>query len=322
MLGILSGSGWLSMVDGDADDDTYIYGNFHGSTSDSFKSYLAVDADLRTGGFSDVLWIGAEGEGGGDLFGSTGIVINDLSPSSGDVIIGERILVVSASGLDMNWNEFDGGNTCFDEWCRAGDTFFISDPNPNYVEVSGIGFVRDGMYMWGLKEDPILEIPDPEFYFVADWGPDATCSRHSPRPPRRPWYETGGVVEDHVCGDVFPQQGAGGAGADLTYDPAPMLPPPAAAKSHSSAIWGRLTGSWANRNTEVVVNEGEPGELVFDTGYDQDTYSLQGGLEFRPGGGDDFRLGIFAATSGRTSATTITARAPRSRARLSVATRR
>jgi hypothetical protein len=100
------------------------------------------------------------------------------------------------------------------------------------------------------------------------------------------------VVEDHIYGNVYPGGGAGGAGADLVYDPVP--PPGAAPKGHSSALWGRVTGSWANRDTEVEVDDGIGGVVTFDTGLNQNTYSILGGLELRPGAGESgIRLGAF-----------------------------
>jgi hypothetical protein len=208
------------------------------------------------------------------------------------------IRVVSASGVDQNWNGVDGGSTCFYEWCQAGDTFFIADVNPNYLELNGIGFIRDGMFKWGLTEEPSEggSPPDPDFYFVADWGPDAYEMPTLTTAAQGAWYDSGGVVEDHVYGNVFPQGGAGGSGADLVYD-APAVPAPAA-KGHGSVLWGKATGNWANRDTEVIVDDGIT-ELTYDTGYRQDTYSLLGGLEMRPNGGDSgLRLGLFGGYIG------------------------
>jgi hypothetical protein len=308
-------NGALSMTDGDADDETYIFGNFHGSTDNTlYKSYLAVDVDfgpditLAAEGYvhygrSDVLEIG-QISGEGDISGSTGVIANKLNGSTNaNTMVGSQLLLATIDGEDLNWYN-PQNNTCFFEWCRDGDTFFVSELSPDYVNVSGIGFVRDGMFMWGITEEPtgqlLANIPDPNFYWEATWGPDAYQQPTLITAAQTAWYETGGVVEDHIYGNVFPTMGAGGAGADLSY-PAPEVPVPVA-KSHSGAIWGRVTGSWANRDTEVIVDEGEPTELTFDTGYDQDTYSLLGGLEFKPGygtmGDSEFRLGVFGGYVG------------------------
>lgn len=293
------GGGWLSMVDGTADDDTYIFGNFVGARDPAFRSYLAVDANLASyadNGASDVLWIGSEGEGGDGIFGSTGVVVNDLSPGSENIEVGTAILFATGGFVE---NSCDAG-----AWCVDGDAFFMSELNPNYLGIGGIGFIRDGMYMWGVKQNPELLIQQlalcedecNDFYFVADWGPDSYEQPTLTTAAQGAWYDSGGVVEDHIYGNVYPQGGAGGAGADLIYDAPPVIVPEQKA-AHGSILWGRATGNWSNRDTEVVVDDGI-NTLTFDTGYKQDTYSLLAGLEFRPTGDSDARLGLFGGFVG------------------------
>jgi outer membrane autotransporter protein len=104
------------------------------------------------------------------------------------------------------------------------------------------------------------------------------------------WYDTSGYVEDHVYGNEYPQNGGGGGGADLPSADA-SISPPTAASSQQSSMWGRISGNWSQRDTSV--EETAP-PLTFDTGLNQNTYNITGGVEFRPQGGDsEMRLGVF-----------------------------
>ena len=269
--------GWLSLVDGDPDDVTYMFGNFHGSHDlDDYRSYLALDVNFHMDvGRSDFLDIGDEG---GDLFGSTEVVVNKLNTET-STTVGTEIPFAHVS------NDFDA--MCV-VWCAEGDPFFVSALDPNYVNVDGIGFVRDGFFMWGVQES---ETESTQYAFVADWGPDSYDQPVLITAAQNAWYETGGVVEDHIYGNTYPGGGAGGSGADLIYDPVP--PPGAAPKGHGTALWGRVTGNWANRDTQVEVDDGI-GVVTFDTGLNQNTYSILGGIELRPGAGESgVRLGAF-----------------------------
>jgi len=284
-------TGLLGMVDNEANDETYIYGDYYGASETGYASYLAVDTYFAAEGegSSDKLEVGFEGEGGHDLYGSTGIIVNKLNTTPDAGIVGDRINVVWADGLDMNPDE----NTCFDgEWCKEGDTFFISSLSPNYVNVDGAGFIRDGMFVWGLQEFPTEggEAPDPQFDFVAQFGPDAHDQPGLITGAQNVWYASGGVVDDHEYGNVYPQGGAGGAGADLPYvDPGEPVPPAYHTAQHRSAIWGRASGDWTNQKSSAMS-----GGLTYDTSFDQQTGSLLAGVELRPEYGDaGWRFGLF-----------------------------
>ena len=84
-----SGTGWLSMVDNEANDATQIFADYYG-TSDptNFQSYLAVDANFANTA-SDVLLIGGI-EDTNNIYGSTGIVVNKLNTTTGAGILGDR----------------------------------------------------------------------------------------------------------------------------------------------------------------------------------------------------------------------------------------
>jgi outer membrane autotransporter protein len=111
------------------------------------------------------------------------------------------------------------------------------------------------------------------------------------------FYSTGGVVDDHEYGNDYPQGGQGGGGADLPYA-SPDTPYAAPAAHHRSALWGRMTGTWANQDSSFTT-----GGLTFDTSFAQHDYGLLAGIEMRPPTDNSgWRLGLFGgwASSGLT----------------------
>lgn len=278
--------GLLSMTDGDPLDTTVIYGDYYGQEvgDTSYRAYLAVDvnfAPISEGGQSDILQIGGASEGDwASVYGTTGIIVHKLNDGPDALTqVGDRIPVVYA------YTDADG--TCMDVWCRDGDDFFVSELSPNYVNVGGVGFIRDGMFMWGLQQRDLA--PDPETDWVATWGPDAHDQPVLTSTMQTAWYDTSGYVEDHVYGNEYPQHGGGG-GADLPSSDS-SISPPTAASTQQSSLWGRISGNWSQRDTSV--QETTP-PLTFDTGLNQNTYNITAGVEFRPQGGDsETRLGLF-----------------------------
>ncbi|MEJ0012477.1 MAG: autotransporter outer membrane beta-barrel domain-containing protein [Bauldia sp.] len=282
-------SGLVSMIDDGADDRTFIYGNFHGAaTGSTARSYLGIDvffADPNEGGVSDTLQIGSEGDLV-DVTGTTGVIVHKLNTATdASTKIGDRIVVVYAYTGDQ-LEDF----TCTATWCQDGDSFFVSDHSPDYVQVNGAGFVRDGLFMWGMKQ---FEVPnDPQTDLVATWGPDAAQQSSLGPSLTRLWNDTAGHAEDNVYGLVYPQTNTatGGAGADLSAIPDTIVAPPEATPQ-KSALWGRLTGSWTSRDT--TISQSAP-PSTFNSSLDQSTYGLTAGVEFRPNGGDSqSRFGLY-----------------------------
>jgi hypothetical protein len=276
-------SGLISMVDGQAGDWTGILANFwggeFGETSGYSTSFLAVDVNFGPkgeGGVSDVLQIGDYSESDWrDVYGTTGIIAHKLnSETDPNTEIGDRIPVVYAFTGDDSEDY-----TCLDTWCVEGNSFYVSKLSPDYVNVDGVGFIRDGMFMWGLQESEVG--PDPETDWVATWSPDAHDQPTVVSTLQTAWYDTVGVVEDHVYGNTYPAA-TGGSGADL---------PAASSSGQTSSLWGRITGNWSKR-TATIDQDTPP--LVFDTSLSQDTYSVTAGAEFRPDDGTDgVRLGLY-----------------------------
>ena len=167
------------------------------------------------------------------------------------------------------------------------------------IKVSGSYFVPDGMYMWGLTEVPNegKAPPDPVFNFVATYGPDSVNQPVLTTGAQNVFYSNGGVVDDHEYGNDYPQGGQGGGGADLPYA-SPDTPYAAPAAHHRSALWGRMTGTWANQDSSFTT-----GGLTFDTSFAQHDYGLLAGIEMRPPTDNSgWRLGLFGgwASSGLT----------------------
>ena len=286
LSGATSGAGWLSMVDNEANDETYIYANFYGADpgQSNFKSYLAVDTNFATQK-SDILEIGTMTEGGShDIGGSTGVVVNATGTSPASTHVGDWIPVVSADGSDLN----DPSNQCFYQWCKPGDTVFLSKLTPGSFKIGQAYFVPSGAFIWGIQESEGSIPSDPLFSFVADFGPDAAQQAAVTTGAQNVFYDTGGVVYDHEYGNNYPQGGQGGGGADLPYaSPDQTVAPPPA--GHRSALWGRISGTWLTQDSTF-----KSGGLPFDTSFDQHDYGLLAGIEMRPPNDNSgWRLGLY-----------------------------
>jgi len=288
-----STSGVVSMIDGATGDETDILGNYHGATKPGFSAYVGVDVFFAQGvqGSSDLLSIGQGSllrttgvpvAVGGDVDGSTGIIVHKTNATPGGVN-NDGILVVTASGIDKN----PLSQQCFGVACRLGNTFYISSFSEDYVNVNGIGAVQDGAFAWYLTEQAKVAPPDPDFVMkstIAPWtgGDEAGLVTGA----QNIWFDTSGVVEDHIYGNHFPAIGSGGGGADLAAD---EPTPPGEASGDRHGIWARIAGNWTNRDASVA-------DSVFgtvDTSADQSTYSVLGGADFSPNGLEDgFRFGI------------------------------
>jgi outer membrane autotransporter protein len=89
-------------------------------------------------------------------------------------------------------------------------------------------------------------------------------------------------VAEHLYGGHFPLTGTDGYGADVT----PQGPDQS---KTNSAIWARASGSWTNQSSTVDTGLGP-----FNSSFNQDTYTLLGGVDMSPdAGASGLRLGAF-----------------------------
>lgn len=278
--GYLGYSGIISMLDNAAGDTVDIYEEFYGDNYDGSSSYLVVDAHL--GGYydsdneSDVLNLLDNGDSS-YIYGSTGIVVHNLNngPSGLNDYGIDVVQYNSNTGIAL---ECGGGG---DSLCRDGDAFFISENSPNYVNIGGYGAIQNGFFATFLRQDETWN----DFEFVTDWGVDAYAFPSLVTGAQNIWYDTAGVVQDHIYGNHFPLAGAGGGGADMA-EPMPVVAEPVG----GPALWGKVGGSWTTRDTSVTEDIGGS-DVTFDTSYDQDTYSILAGVDYTHS--NAWRFGVF-----------------------------
>jgi len=109
------------------------------------------------------------------------------------------------------------------------------------------------------------------------------------------WYETAGVVADHVYGNHFPLDGEGGGGADLVVGEDPMAP---VATAPNFAVWAKASGSWTQQDDTVTQTINQQ-TINIDTSFVQTTFSLLAGADYSSNpGGDGFRAGVFGGAIG------------------------
>jgi len=275
-----SGTGILSMIDGNPGDTVEINGNFNGSTGESGVSYLAVDTNFAQ-------WDVPNSEGTDQLHvdglvsGSTGVIINKVNTEASGAPIGASMLLVTDNNESFS---------CYDQWCKDGDPFFVASASSSYINVGGTGFVKDGLLMWGISQTE-GGAPDDEYSLVSTASPDTDNQALLQSSILGASLDTGGVVDDHSYGNVFPLPpkvgGKGGGGADLSEPIAPTIVNNSSGKS--SVLWGRAVGSWTDRDATVTSTA-----LDVDTNANTSTYALQAGLEMRPNAdGDGVRLGLY-----------------------------
>jgi outer membrane autotransporter protein len=313
----VSRTGVLSLVDGGAGDEAWIFGtNFYGNPG---YSYLTVDTAFTDGidgegdGISDKLFINPYSIGGdGGVAGSTGIVIHQVAfdPTEGDYSgtvvpydeynwadspygnFGEdnRIPIVIASYDDNEFNIGSGGTPC-DYVCKEGDTFFIAKGSDGYVNLNGVGAVEEGFKRtWFLTEEEVGDNPD---VYPGDVGfylrpLDGTVSGQQTvgliNGLQNIFYAGTGVVDDHVYGQHFPTMGSGGADlpADGGYG---------AGRSDRTGLWAKASGNWVDQSSSI--SDSILGSI--DTGFNQNTYQVLGGADFSPHGerGNGWRLGVY-----------------------------
>lgn len=264
--------GLLSMLDGGVGDETYITHDFYGSEwDDGTHSTLAVDIAFAYTPMvdrSDYLIVEEA------INDSTGVIFNRVSPEGSTTVLGDRIYFAESEYRN-----------------NYGDNAFFIDPNSdNYIEVDGVAAIQDGLYAWYEDESGGVG-DDYDYYLESTFAPQAVQLPSLITAAQNIWHDTAGQVADHVYGNHFPLAGNGGGGADL---PVGELPVDAAA-APGAALWAKVTGSWTDRNTEVVQEIPPAVPVTIDTSFVQDTFSVLAGADFQPmGGGDDgLRAGVF-----------------------------
>src|SRR5690606_39430213 len=101
------------------------------------------------------------------------------------------------------------------------------------------------------------------------------------------FYDTLSVIEDHSYAHQF--VGAGGGGADLITE-APAYDAPVATNAGArNGVWAKASGSWVDRDTDVVVD----GIGTVSTGGEQDSYSILAGADMKWNADRAFRIGVF-----------------------------
>ena len=243
----------VSTVDGGTGDFTSFHGDFNGNGGQA-----ALDVNLDHDHL-DADWLRF---GDGTVSGDTGMIVR-LVDSGGTH--GDRVEVV----------EYDGSADMSDA------RFFVSSASDNYIEMSGKGYVEDGLLAWYVEHRPA----DSEFDLVAGWGPGAINAAGVITAAQSVFDSGMGVVEDHIYGGQFAS--AGGGGADLGSAAPPMV-----IGGTRSAVWLKASGDLVARDTRVTVDG-----TVVNSGSTQDIFSLLGGADFRPDG-TDFRAGVFGGVVG------------------------
>lgn len=311
--GPVASPGLLSAIDGGVGDGIYILngpsedgfgsylhngGDFHGSTGGALTSFIGLDANLSPGTVEDPmtdnwsdpsLWR-SDRFAAGIVSGSTGLIINKVNSTSTN-LIGDTVILAHANYI--NSSEDGGDPGCATDTCKAGDPFYIAPQSKGYVEVGGVGAVQDGAYAWFLHA--VGTAPDPDYIVVSDWSPADVQIPGLVTGAQNIWYDTSGVVADHIYGNHFPQAGEGGGGADL---PVGVAPPTVPTAKPAVSIWGKFSGDHFNRTTAVTETLGGVTSSI-NTSLVQDTFSLLGGADFQPNGdGDGIRAGAFAGVVG------------------------
>lgn len=290
--------GLVSMIDGGTGDYTYIDHNFHGSDGADRNSFIGLDVNFGPGTAEDPedwndpsLWRADRLEIEDTITGTTGLIIHKTNVTSTSTI--GDIIEVAYAQTDGNTSD----QQCYEVACKDGDTMYIAAASQGYIDVGGVGAIQDGLYAWYLKE--VGTAPDPDFVLESEWAPQTVQLPSVITGAQDVWHDVSGQVADHVYGTHFPLAGGGGGGADLAVGAEPIGP----SARPETAIWGKVTGSWTDRNTSVQQSlAGPPPTTVnIDTSLLQHTYALIGGADFAPTGADDgMRFGVFGGyeTSG------------------------
>ena len=221
------------------------------------------------------LWVGYAS-------GTTGIIINPLGPSG---LNQEGIPVVFIDGPEPG--------DCINVACQDGNTFFVSEKSPGYIQVNGIGAIQYGLYAWYLTERPPgPDDPTDPYVLVSTYAPSAYETPAFTTGAQNVFYDHSGVVEDHIYGlQLAPGGGAGGGGADLALGTT-------AGSNNKTGLWAKASGSWSSQNTQATDSI----LGTFDTSFRQNTYTVLGGGDISPDQqGDGLRAGFFGGITGSTA---------------------
>ena len=232
--------GLITMQDGNANQQIVLgpYTNFNGTGN----SRLAVDAFLGgPGSRADILVIG------GNVTGTTHVVVNDVNPGFGAYNpVGIPVVVV-------------GGNTTVTNFDLPGGPI-----------VKGLFdydlYLNTNKNVWVLASQP------------------GTTANELPRVVRATedvWHQSAGVWLDRTA-DLRAYLNAPQPACDpRMYVKAPCLAP--APSSIGPGVWARAFGDWSHNGGTADV--GPPDGLVghtnhYDVSYHQDTYGVQAGFDF------------------------------------------
>ena len=264
--------GTISMLDGEANDETQMWGDFDGGNyAEGYGGTVAVDA------FLDVDGIGAS-----DFFstrfdstGSTAIYVDNINPTFGGP---------NTDGIDVaRINPVIAG--CV-PYCRPGDTVYLSPESPDYAWLDdggeGLHIIRDGLLGWVLTRHP-TRFSGAQL-ITTTYSPDRALLPSLTSTIQNLWYDTDGIVQSQL--DMLNSaNGPGGGGADIPagYDFLDADPAPA-----SHGIWLRASGNWTQEDSQV-----SDGMFTYDTSFDQDTYSIIAGADMKFDPDSPFRFGLF-----------------------------
>lgn len=266
--------GLISMVDGGVGDAAFIAAQFYGSDEvEDGTSFIALDVDFSPGPMPFVDFPEQARADNfmmyGPVYGHTGVIVNNINPGSTEKV-GDSIEI---------------GRSMYDDSEEGG--FYLAPNQPGYIEVDGVGAIQDGLYAWYL--DTEWE-EGANYFLVSAFGPQAVQMPSLITAAQGVWYETAGVVRDHVYGQHFPVAGAGGAGADLPVG----MEPQQVASAPETAIWGKISGSWTQQDTTVEQEVFPAPPITIDTSFVQNTFSMLAGADFQPmGAGGPIRVGVF-----------------------------
>ncbi|MBW8639274.1 autotransporter outer membrane beta-barrel domain-containing protein [Hoeflea sp. WL0058] len=273
--------GALSMVDGDAYDRTYV--NFLNTSSYTSGwggyGHVAVDVDLYNGMSDRLVFSNYSSDYAYNIEGSNGVIVNVLSSSPGGI---------NEYGIDVV--EYDENayidNNCYGP-CVEGDAFYISSASDGYFNWGNTGMIADGMFAWYMAQDEDYD----EFELRSTWAPTVDQLPSLVTQVQNTWYQTNDVVADHIRGNRWPEAFGTTYNADfITAAPTPVAPIETAA--YNKGVWLKVQGSWTDRDTELARSVGGVTSVV-DTSYDQDIYSIIGGIDMRFGDDGPFRAGLF-----------------------------
>ena len=230
-------------------------------------AFLGQDGGLLTG--ADQIRVS------GDVLGQTNIVLNNTAPTARFNEAGITFMQ-QASGQTVEYN-------CEGAYCGTEDSVRFSQYQSGYIVIDGYTAIENGLFATFIRQEG--NPGDAQNWdLVTQAGPGAINAAGIVTGAQTIFYDTLDVVSDHNYSFQFAP--SGGGGADLpeaaVYEPAP------AAAGQKTGLWAKATGSWTERDTNVTE-----GLVSYDTGSQQDTYSILGGADMKWDADSPFRLGVF-----------------------------